>query len=477
MSAVHRYEGTINQFLGDGFMALFGAPLALEDHARRAVLAALELHANLQERPIKLEEMRLHVQMRIGLNTGLVVVGSIGDNLRMDYTAVGDTTNLAARLQQIAEPGTILMSDAATQLVQDDMQIEPLEPVFVKGKNEPLSVYQVLGRAPSRAPIERRSARILSRFVGRERELQSLREWLDQVKGGQGQIVGIVAEPGMGQSRLLREFHRSLTAQDVDVLQGGCVSYGSAMPYLPVLDLLRDACDIGEADPPEAIRENVRRHLQAVGIAPQEGEPYLLQWLGWQEGVDKLTALSSETIKTRAFEILRQMFLKRSQQRPLIIVVEDLHWIDKSSEDFLVYLSDSLASASILLLATYRPGYRPPWGDKSYPTQIALPRLTPSDSLTVVQSILRKKTFPHSLAQIILEKTDGNPLFLEELTQAIIKHGDMRTGAAVPDTLQGVLMARIDRLPDGTKRLLQTAAILGRSVPMHLLRAIWRFGD
>lgn len=184
MSAVHRYEGTINQFLGDGFMALFGAPLALEDHARRAVLAALELHANLQERPIKLEEMRLHVQMRIGLNTGLVVVGSIGDNLRMDYTAVGDTTNLAARLQQIAEPGTILMSDAATQLVQDDMQIEPLEPVFVKGKNEPLSVYQVLGRAPSRAPIERRSARILSRFVGRERELQSLREWLDQVKGG-----------------------------------------------------------------------------------------------------------------------------------------------------------------------------------------------------------------------------------------------------------------------------------------------------
>jgi tetratricopeptide (TPR) repeat protein len=171
------------------------------------------------------------------------------------------------------------------------------------------------------------------------------------------------------------------------------------------------------------------------------------------------------------------LLLKRSQQRPLIIVVEDLHWIDKSSEDFLVYLIDSLASASILLLATYRPGYRPPWGDKSYLTQIALPRLTPSDSLTVVQSILRKKTFPHSLAQIILEKTDGNPLFLEELTQAIIKHGDMRTGATVPDTLQGVLMARIDRLPDGTKRLLQTAAVLGRSVPMHLLRAIWQESD
>jgi class 3 adenylate cyclase len=451
--AIHQYGGTINQFLGDGFMALFGAPLAYEDHARRAVLAALELHGSLQAHQsdfTRLQEAGGHgeprqLQVRMGLNTGVVVVGSIGDNLRMDYTAVGDTTNLAARLQQLATPGTILISETTSKLIQDEVHLEALGPVFVRGKTEPVPVYKVLRREPRRPALVRRLGHVLSRFVGRQRELQTLHELLAQVERGEGQVVGLVAEPGMGKSRLLYEFLRSLSGKEVAYLEGHCVSYGNMMPYLPVLDMLRQHCGIAEGDGPAAVAAKVRQHLQQLGLVPDESVAYLLQLLGAREGTEHLATLRSETIKSRTFDMLCQIILKRSKQQPLIIVVEDLHWIDQSSEDFCTRLVESLAGSAVLLLATYRPGYQPLWIGKSYVTQIALRRLTASDSLTVVHAVLQQDTLRQSLAQTILEKAEGNPLFLEELTRVIMEQG--APDATVPDTLRGVLMARIDRLP------------------------------
>jgi class 3 adenylate cyclase/tetratricopeptide (TPR) repeat protein len=474
LEAVHRYEGTINQFLGDGFMALFGAPIAYEDHARRAVLAALAFQHRLGERHADFglppgEELAV----RMGLNTGLVVVGSIGDNLRMDYTAVGDTTNLAARLQQSAPPGVILLSQTTSQLVQDQVSLEAIAPLQVKGLDTPVAAYTLLGTRPRRSPGARLGERTLSRFAGRERDLAVLHAVWAQVEAGQGQVVGIVGEAGVGKSRFLYEFRQSLTGKRLTYLAGSCLSYGRAIPYLPVLDLLRHNCGITEADRPETITARVRLALQEVGLDAEAGTPYLLHLLGVQAGTDSLAALSPETIKTRTFDTLRQLSLRGSRQRPLLLEVEDLHWIDQTSEAYLLSLVESLVGAPILLLGTYRPGYRPPWGEKSYATQVALRPLGPQDGLVVVHSVAPPERLPDQLAQVILAKAEGNPLFLEELTRAVVEQREHQADAAVPDTIQGVLMARIDRLPDAAKRLVQTASVLGRAFSFRLLGTLW----
>ena len=473
LGEVHRYEGTVNQFLGDGFMALFGAPLAHEDHARRAVLAALGLQGALRKRHADFGlPQGVELSVRMGLNTGLVVVGKIGDNLRMDYTAVGDTTNLAARLQQVAERGTILVSEATRRLVRGYARLEAVGPTHIKGKNEPITAYKVVGLAPGRSPLESREERALSQFVGRERELAALQGLLSQVEGGQGQVVGIVGEPGLGKSRLLHEFRLSLSGKRVTYLEGRCLSYGSTVPYLPVLDIIRNNCGITETDIPEAVADKVRFALQEVGMNPEEGAPYLLHLLGVKECTERLARLDPEVIQTRAVDTLRQMSLRGSRHRPIVFSIEDLHWIDKTSENCLGSLVESVAGAPILFVSTYRPGYRPPWIEKSYATQMALRPLSLQDSLRMVHSVLPREQLPDNLTQVILAKAEGNPFFLEELTRAMVEHGDFRANLPVPDTVQGVIMARIDRLPGPVKRLLQTASVLGRQVPLSHLEAI-----
>jgi class 3 adenylate cyclase/predicted ATPase len=474
LDVVHRYEGTINQFLGDGFMALFGAPLAHEDHARRAVLAALDLQRTLANHHADLgEPYGVTCAVRLGLNTGLVVVGSIGNNLRMDYSAIGDTTNLAARLQQVAEPGTILVSEATRRLVEGAVHLEVLPSVQVKGKTEPVTPYKVIGTRPQRAPLASRGERTLSQFVGREHELATLAELFEQVESGQGQVVGIVAEAGGGKSRLLYEFGQCLAGKRVTYLQGRCLSYGYAMPYHPILDLLHNNCGITEADSPEAIAGKVRLALHEVGLDVEEFSPYLLQLLGIQEGTEQLAGFTPEALKTRTFETLRQMSLHGSQRRSHVLEIEDLHWCDNTSEDYLAWLVESVAGAAILLLVTYRPGYRPPWLDKSYATQMTLHHLALQESVTVVRSTRQDKELPEHLEQMIIAKAEGNPFFLEELTRAVLDHADVGIDVTVPETIQGVLMARIDRLPEAPKRLLQTAAVLGREFAPPLLEAMW----
>lgn len=476
LTEIHRYEGTVNQFLGDGFMALFGAPVAHEDDARRAVLAALEMQRRVREHWSALQAGPADaLSVRMGLNTGLVVVGKIGDNLRMDYTAVGDTTNLAARLQQLADPGTILISEATHRLVQGAVRVEKTEPLHLKGKDEPIVAYKLVGFGPRRSPLEERLTRAVVPFVGRERELAALRDLLAQVTVGQGQVVGVVGEPGMGKSRLLYEFRQTLVGKPLTYLEGRCVSYGSSIPYLPWLDILRNNCGIVDSDSPEAIADKVAFGLHEVGMDPEEWSMYLLHLLGVKERTERLEALSPEAIKARTFEALRQLSLRGSRRRPIIFLVEDAHWIDRTSEEYLATLVESLIAAPIFLITTYRPGYRPPWMDRSYATQITLRRLTVTDSTAVIRSILKTDTVPVSISETILNKAEGNPFFLEELSRALVEHGGA-ADRAIPDTVQGVIMGRIDRLSDETKRLLRTASVLGREFSLKLLGRIWDGG-
>jgi len=468
---VQRYEGTLMQVSGDGFLALFGAPVAQEDHARRAVLAAFELRQRLRV-PNAIRGQPHGVAVRLGLHTGPVVVGLLAYEPQRPYTAAGDTLHVATRLQQRAAPDTILISAATYALVQDEVQSETCETLSLDAPSTPIPVYVIRGIMRRRAGVPRRGDRPLSRFVGRTQELALLAELFEHVQGGQGQVAGIVAEAGGGKSRLLYEFGQHLAGKRVTYLAGRCLSYGQALPYHPIIELLRTNCGITEADSPAAIAGKVRMSLQEVGMDVEASAPYLLQLLGVKEGTERLIGFTPEAIKARTFETLRQMSLHGSQQRPLVCEIEDLHWCDNTSEDYLAWLVESVSGAAILLLFTYRPGYRPPWLDKSYATQMVLRNLAPQDSMIVVRSTRQHHELPAHLEQMIIEKAEGNPFFLEELTRAMLDYADVGTDA-VPETIQSVLMARIDRLPESPKRLLQAAAVLGREVSPPLLEAVW----
>lgn len=495
--AVRRFEGTISSFLNDGFVALFGVPVAHEDHARRGVLAALALQRALSERSRRM--------LRIGLNTGLVAVAQIGGGADRRVSAVGETTTVAGLLQQQAEPGTIVIGPATARLVTGYVRLVELGRVRLPGIDGLVDTFRVTGMGPRRSPIEGLGARPLSRFVGRDLEMSTLQDVLDQVavspelssrrtlsefigrddelaalrgplakvEAGHGQVVGVVGEPGIGKSRLVYEFRRSLCNRQVSYLEGRCLSYGGSVPYLPIVDVVRTNCGIVEADAPGVVAEKVRFGLQEVGLDADRHAPYVLYLLGLGEGAPALRQLSAEAIKARMFETLRAWSLHGSRRRPLIIAIEDLHWIDRSSEEYLASLAESVAGAPVLLLCTWRPGYRPPWTEHSYVTQLALRRLGPRDSLSVVRSVLGADRMPEALARVILQRGEGNPFFLEELARAALEYGEGAADTFVPDTIQGVLMARMDRLPDLPRRVLQTASVLGREVPLRLLETVW----
>jgi class 3 adenylate cyclase/tetratricopeptide (TPR) repeat protein len=476
LAEVQRYDGTIDNFRGDGFLALFGAPVAHEDHARRAVLAALGIRRRMEEQGSALGvQYGVELAVRMGLNTGPVVVGTIGADLAMDYTAIGDTTNVAARLQQMAEPRAIIISEATARHVAGYARVEAIGTVEVRGRSEPIAAYRVLGIGPRRAPLEGLAPRTLSQFVGRARQLADLKALLEQIEQGRGQAVGIAAEPGMGKSRLIYEFRRSLGRKRVTYLEGRCLSYGSAIPYVPILDIIRNNCGIAEADSPDVVAEKVRFALQEVEMDPRESLPYVMRLFGIDvgESVDRLAVLSPEAIKARTFEVLRQMCLRGSRRRPIVFVVEDLHWIDKTSEEYFTSLVESFAGSAIMLICSYRPRYLPPWMDQSYSMQITLQRLATDDALSIVRSVLKTEEVPPPLARTILDRAEGNPFFLEELSKAVAEHDDFRSEIAVPDTVQGVLAARMDRLSEAPRRVLQTAAVLGREFSLRLLGAIW----
>jgi class 3 adenylate cyclase/tetratricopeptide (TPR) repeat protein len=472
LAEVHRYGGTAPQFTGDGFMALFGAPVAFEDHVRRCLLAALAIQRALGADASK--GGRLDLPVRFGIHTGPVVFGPLGERLPMDFTAIGDTANVAARLQQAAEPGTILLSEATRRLAQGFARLEPIGPLTLKGKDEPIVAYRLLGVSHRRSGLRESGSGNLTTFVDRYSELAILNSFLRQVENGRSQTIGVVGEPGIGKSRLLAEFRQQLARGRVTWVEGRCVSYGTAIPYWLLLDLLRNNCGIVETDTQEAITEKVRSGLREVGMDPQQDSLVLLHLLGISD-IGGSPALSNpEAVKTKAFEIFHQLSIKASAQRPLVLLLEDLHWIDKISEEFLGFLAENAPDARILMLATYRPGYHPPWIDKSYGGQAPLQPLSRDDSLQMVRSVLSAERLVDLVTQEIVAKADGNPFFLEQLALHAGEAKDLRSDLMVPDTIHDVVMARIDRLPEQTKRVLQTAAVIGREFSPRLLNAVWK---
>ena len=485
MEAVHRYEGTVNQVMGDGIMALFGAPVAHEDHALRACYAALRMQETVKRYAEEIQRAHgVPVQIRVGLNAGEVVVRSIGSDLRMDYTAVGQTTHLAARLEQLALPGSILLSGATLPLVEGAVQGKPLGPVTIKGLEAPLEVYELLGALPLRSRMEAAAARGLSPFVGRQREIEALRHALAQAGAGHGQVVGVLGGPGVGKTRLFYEFSHARHLQGWLCLETWSMSYGKATAYLPVLELLKAYFQLEARDDARRLREKVTGKLLALDPALQPSLPAVLALLDLPQEDPQWSALDPAQRRQRTLEALKRLMLRESQLQPLCLIVENLHWIDAETQAWLDSLIESLPTARLLLLLNFRPEYQHGWGAKSYYTQLRLYPLPPASAEELLQGLLGPDRSLPPLRQLLIQRTEGNPFFLEESIRTLVEtqvltgaRGAYRLakalpGIQVPATVQAVLAARIDRLPPEEKRLLQAAAVVGKEVPCPLLQAI-----
>ncbi len=447
--------------------AVFGLPCALEQMVPRAVQAGLAIQRLVAEARTPHSEKPCPT-VRLAVHVGTALVDMRASDPTAWLQAMGETLALPVQLLGYAKAGELLVSSQVRHQIEDFCVLQA-RALRLEAEPSARVVYSVAGLRPWQVAPGGTGERALSRFVGRERQLADLHAQLTQAIAGQGHVVGIVGEPGIGKSRLLYEFRRRLSGEHVTYVEGHCQSYGSTSPYLPVLDLLRQLCGITDRDSPDAMTAKIHAILRHIGLTPAETAPYLLHLLGLSEGTQALAVLSPETIRIRTFATLRQVSLHSSRQRPLIIAVENLHWVDTTSEAFFASLVEYLAGAPLLFLATYRPGYRPPWLDKSYATQIILRPLSPDESHSLVQSLASWQRVRAPLVHEILAKAEGNPFFLEELIRAALEH----TSLTVPATIQGVLMARLDRLPEAAKRLVQTTAVLGRAVPHSVLAMLW----
>ncbi len=485
METVHHYEGTVNQVMGDGIMALFGAPLAHEDHALRACYAALRM----QERVGRYgdEVQRTHgvpVQIRVGLNSGDVVVRSIGSDLHMDYTAVGQTTHLAARMEQMAKPGSVLLAPATLRLVEGYVRVRSLGPVPIKGLGEPVEVFELLGAAASRTRLQVAAARGLTRFIGRDAELEQLRGALERTCTGHGQVVALIGEPGVGKSRLVWELAHSHRTDGWLVLESSSVSYGKSTAFLPVIDLLRIYFGIEDRDDVRRVREKLTGKLLTLdeGLRPTLPAFQSLLDLPVEDGAWK--NLGADQQRQRVLDAVKRLLLRESQVQPLLLVFEDLHWIDADTQALLESLVESLPSHRLLLLVNYRPEYRHGWGSKTYYGQIRLDPLPPETAETLLEVLLGNDAGLTLLRSLLIERAQGNPFFLEESVRALLETGVLAgergayrlAGAVqvvqVPATVQAILAARIDRLSPEDKGLLQSASVIGAEVPLALLQAI-----
>ncbi len=485
MEAVHRYEGTVNQVMGDGIMALFGAPLACEDHAVRGCYAALRMQDTVTRYA---ESVRcaegVPLQIRVGLNSGEVVVRAIGSDLHMDYTAVGQTTHVAARMEQMALPGSILLSGETLALAEGYVEARGLGPLPVKGLAAPLEVYELTRAATVRSRFHAAAARGLTRFVGRERELEHLRQALARAAAGHGQVAAVVGEPGVGKSRLYWEFSHSHRAQGWLILESGSVSYGKATNYLPIIELLRAYFAVDGTDDSRKILEKVTGKLLSLDRQLEPWVPPILWLLDVPIEDEHSARLDPPERRRRILEAVKGVILRESQVQPLIVLFEDLHWIDAETQAFLDSLVESLPGARVLLLVNYRPEYRHGWGSKTYYRQLQIDPLLPESAEVVLDELLGRDAALGPLKRLVIERTDGNPFFIEETVRSLVETGVLageRGGyrlarvvqsLQVPATAQALLAARIDRLAPEDKRLLQAAAVIGTDVPFELLQAV-----
>jgi class 3 adenylate cyclase/tetratricopeptide (TPR) repeat protein len=484
MAAVHRYEGTVNQVMGDGIMALFGAPISLEDHAVRACYAALAMQDAIRRYSDEVRRAHgIEIHIRVGLNSGGVVVRAIGKDLHMDYSAIGQTTHLAARMEQLAPPGTIRLTADTRRLAEGWVWVTPLGPVPVKGLHAPVEVYELVGAGPARTPLQAFAARGLTPFVGRQAELAALHQAVERAGAGRGQVVAVIGEPGVGKSRLFAEFLASPLTEGWRILEAHPVSYGQATPYRPIRDLLQAYFRIDDRDDERAIREKVDKCL-TLDVALQPTRSAVLTLVDVRVEDPEWQALAPSQRRLRTIDGVKRLLLRQSQVQPLLVSVENLHWIDAGTQAVLDSLIDSLPTSGLLLLVNYRPEYQHGWGSKTYYTQLRLDPLPPANADALLQALLGGDPGLAPLKRLLIERTGGNPFFLEESVRTLVETlalvgepGAYHLAKAIPSiqvpaTVQTVLAARLDRLPPEEKWLLHTAAVIGYEVPLALLEAV-----
>ena len=482
---IHRFEGTINQYGGDGLMALFGAPIAHEDAPRRAVHAALGIQLALRDYTAALEQERgLKLQMRIGINTGTVVVGAVGTDLHMEYTAIGDTINLASRLQALARPGSVLISESTHKSIAGFFETLEIGELEVKG-HAPVYAFEVLRAHRRRARLDLAVERGLTPLVGRERPLSTLAELFGDVKAGRGQVVFVSGDAGIGKSRLLLEFRRRLAAANEEVtwLEGRCVSLGGSIPMLPTIDQLRENFRIDENDGEPEIIAKVEHGMRRLGNVESE-IPFIRYLLAVDPGDPSVMAMDAVARRTRSFHALRALGLRGAALRPLVVVFEDMHWADSSTQEYLDFLMDSVAGGRLMLILTHRPEYLPRFGNRSFFSSISLRHLTNEQTLEMAAAFLGSEFFPEELRSALMQKAEGVPLFIEEVTKTLLDLGFIvredghyritkaASELAIPETIQGIIMARLDRLGEEGKHTVQLASVIGRQFLARLLERV-----
>jgi class 3 adenylate cyclase/tetratricopeptide (TPR) repeat protein len=483
LSEVHRYEGTVNQFLGDGIMALFGAPIAHEDHARRAILAALGIRDALEAYHGELQSRHaITFRVRQGLNSGLVVVGSIGHDLRMDYTAVGDTTNVAARLLQAAAPGRIVVSEATRRLSAGHFKVIALDPIVAKGKREPLTAWEIVSAEVGRTRLGIEAERGFTRFVARDAELDILLRAFERAVGGQGQVVVISGEPGIGKSRLIHELRRRL-GNRAGWLEGTSLSFGRSFALHPLTDLVRRAIGVQTGETLEAVITRIDE--SALARDPDFGPsiPFLRYLLHVDPGDPTIARLDPQIRRAEIFRAVRALSLRDCPRQPQICVFEDLQWIDRATEDYLRFFEASVPTHALVLLVTHRPGYVPPFAGRGY-TELPIDALTAEASARVATEALGGEALSEELRNVVAAKAEGNPFFVEQIIKTMQERGELSRDSgrwvlrvrldeiSVPDNVQDVIMGRLDRLGDPLKRVLQAAAVIGREFSLTLLECL-----
>jgi len=484
---VHDYEGTVNEMTGDGIMALFGAPIALEDASQRAIRSAFAIHREMSKFSNRMKQEKENIsalKMRVGIHTGPVVVGALGNDLRVEFKAVGDTVNLASRMEGLAEPGSTYVTEDTFKLTEGLFRFEALGEHEIKGKQGTVKAFRVIAPHTIRTRFDVSAERGLTPFVGRERALELLLDGFERSKTGKGQALSIVSEAGVGKSRLLYEFRKTVASEDVTFLEGRCLSYSRAVAYHPFIGILKANFNIHEGDGDFDIKEKVNKGLKILGADETSTLPYLLELLAVKDsGIDKIP-MSPQERKNRIIEALKRIALKRSEIQPLIMAFEDLHWIDKSSEDQLKHLLETIPGARVFLIFTYRPEFVHTWGAKSFHSQVNLNRLSNRESLIMVSHLLGTDELDKNLEEFILEKTEGIPFFIEELLKSlkdlkIIAKEDNRyritkdiKEVTIPATIQDVIMARVDSLPQEMKGLLQTVSVVGRESSYDLIKQL-----
>jgi len=493
MEAVHRYDGYVAQSTGDGIFALFGAPVAHEDHPQRALYAALRMQDELKRYAARLRtEKGLTLLARVGVNTGEMVVRTIQtDATHTEYVPIGHSTSLAARLQALAAPGSIAISEAVRKLVEGYFTLKSLGPARIKGVSEPINIYEVTGLGPLRTRLQRAAGRGLTKFVGRQAELEAMKRAAELAKTGHGQLVAAIGEAGVGKSRLFYEF-KAMKQSGCLVLETFSVSHGKASAYLPVIELLHTYFGIRAEDDARKRREKVTGKVLTLDRSLEDTLPYLFALLGLVDGDDPLAQVEAQLRRRRTLEAIKRLVLRESVNQPLLVICEDLHWIDAETQALLNLLADSIGTAKILLLVNYRPEYTHGWGSKTYYTQVRLDPLgreSAEEMLWALLGVEAQHAAPvQPLTRRIIEQSEGNPFFMEEIVQSLFEVGTLvRNGTVqlvkpleslrIPPTVQGILASRIDRLPPEQKELLQTLAVLGKEFGFNLVRAVTARGD